>query len=354
MLTYPKEIFTGYWGNNHCQGIAVDKKRGFLYVSFTTLLLKLDLQGNLIGSVDGLVGHLGCITLNENDGRVYGSLEFKNDIIGRSVRKNLGVEHDHPDVFYTAIFDVDKINKPGMSAEQDDVMRTVCLQDVATLYNDTVTIDGKQYEHRYGVTGIDGCCFGKIPGKQDEKEYLLVSSGCASDVERPDNNYQMIAVYDTTGWWDTYGKPLDQHAMHQSGPETPLFRYFLYTGNTRWGIQNFVYHPETGDYYATVYRGAKPQFPNYDMFVIDGTIPPRNVPHECLNEMICVLSLKDVGQSQNGISGYYFPYGAMGMEPMGGDLFYIAEGGRNDNGNFATIRLYRKTNDPAEPFVPAE
>ena len=27
MLTYPKEIFTGYWGNNHCQGIAVDKKR---------------------------------------------------------------------------------------------------------------------------------------------------------------------------------------------------------------------------------------------------------------------------------------------------------------------------------------
>ena len=353
-MGFPKEIFTGFWGNNHCQGIAVDKENGFLYVSFTTLLLKLDLQGNLIGSVDGLVGHLGCITLNPHDGKVYGSLEFKNDIIGKNVRKNLGVEHEHPDVFYTAIFDVDKITRPNMSAERDDVMRTVCLQDVARLYNEPSIVAGKQYTHRYGVTGIDGCCFGIIPGGQDSKQYLLVTSGCASDVDRPDNNYQMIAAYDPEGWWDTYAKPLDQFQMHQSGPEVPEHRFFLYTGNTRWGIQNFVFHPETGDYYATVYRGAKPQFPNYDMFVIDGAVPPKNVPHECLAETISVLSLKDVGQSQNGISGYYFPYGAMGMEPLGGDLFYIAEGGKNEQGNFATIRLYQKTNDSANPFTLAE
>ena len=354
MPVYQKEIFTGYWGNNHCQGIAVDQKKGFLYVSFTTLLLKMDLQGNLIGSVDGLVGHLGCIALNEKDGKVYGSLEFKNDIIGRNVRKNLGVEHAHGDVFYTAIFDVDKIDRMDMSAEKDGVMKTVCLKDVAALYKQTVTIDGTTYDHRYGVTGIDGCCFGRLPGGQDEKEYLLVSSGCASDVDRPDNNYQMIAAYDVTGWWDTVAKPLDQFHMHQSGPDVPEHRFFLYTGNTRWGIQNFVCHKDTGDYYFTVYRGAKPLFPNYDMFVIDGKIPPKEVPHECLDETITVLSLKDVGQSQNGVSGYYFPYGAMGLETLGGDLFYIAEGGKNENGNFATIRLYRKTNDPATPFVPAE
>lgn len=354
MAAYEKEIFTGYWGNNHCQGIAVDKKNGFLYVSFTTLLLKLDLQGNLIGSVDGLVGHLGCIALNETDGRVYGSLEFKNDIIGRNVRKNLGVDHAHPDVFYTAIFDVDKITRPNMSAEKDGVMKTVCLQDVAALYKQSVTINGTTYDHRYGVTGIDGCAFGYLPGGQDPKKYLLVSSGCASDVNRPDNNYQMIAAYDTDLWWDTVAQPLDQFHMHHTGPEKPDHRFFLYTGNTRWGIQNFIYHPETGDYYATVYRGAKPQFPNYDMFVIDGAVAPKEMPHECLDETIRVLSLKDVGQSQNGISGYYFPYGAMGMEPVGGDLFYIAEGGRNENGNFATIRLYRKTDHPDEPFVPAE
>ena len=350
MHNLPPEIFTGYWGKNHCQGIAVDQKNGYLYVSFTTLLLKLDLQGNLIGSVDGLVGHLGCITLNAQDGKVYGSLEFKNDIIGRNIRKSLGVEHTHPDVFYTAIFDVDKIDRPGMSAEHDGIMRTVCLQDVARLYNEPSVVGDRQYEHRYGVTGIDGCTFGKIPGTQ--KEYLMVSSGCAGDPDRPDNNYQIIAAYDTAGWWDTVAKPLDQFAMHQSGPEGPDYRFFLYTGNTRWGIQNLAFHPETGDYYATVYRGSKPQFPNYDMFVIDGTVPPKTATHECLGETITLLTLKDVGQSKNGISGYYFPYGSMGTEPVGGDLFYFAEGGKNEQGNFATVRLYRKTDDPANPFVP--
>lgn len=352
MFCFEKEIFTGYWGNNHCQGIAVDKEKGYLYVSFTTLLLKMDLKGNILGSVDGLVGHLGCITFNETDRKVYGSLEFKNDIIGRNIRKSLGVDHTHDDIFYTAIFDVDKIDRMDMSAEHDGVMKTVCLQDVATLYKETVTINGVTYDHRYGVTGIDGCCFGKLPGGQDDTEYLMVSSGCASEVDRPDNNYQLITAYDTTGWWDRYAKPLDQFAMHQSGPETPDHRFFLYTGNTRWGIQNLIYHPETGDYYATVYRGAKPHFPNYDMFVIDGKIPPREEKHEYLDETVTVLSLKDVGQSQNGISGYYFRYGSMGMEPMGGDLFYIAEGGKNDNGNFATIRLYQKTGNPEKPFIP--
>ena len=354
MGALPREIFTGYWGNNHCQGIAVDQKNGYLYVSFTTLLLKLDLQGNLIGSVDGLVGHLGCIALNPLDGKLYGSLEFKNDIIGRNVRKNLGVVHEHPDVFYTAIFDVDRIDRPDLSAEHDGVMRAVCLRDVARMYNEPSLVGDRQYEHRYGITGIDGCAFGKIPGGQDDRQYLLVCSGCADDVERPDNDYQTIAVYDTTGWWDTVAKPLDQHDMHQSGPEAPLQRYFLHTGNTRWGVQNFAYHPETGDYYATVYRGHKPQFPNYDMFVIDGAVAPRDTLHRCLQEPITELALKNVGQAQNGISGYYFPYGSMGMEALGGDLFYIAIGGKNENGNFATIRLYKKTNDPAAPFTAVE
>jgi len=354
MQQLPKEIFTGYWGNNHCQGIAVDQKKGFVYVSFTTLLLKLDLKGNILGSVDGLVGHLGCITLNREDGKLYGSLEFKNDIIGRNVRKRLGVEHEHPDVFYIAIFDVDKIDRMDMSAEKDGILRTVCLPDVGRLYQEKVTVDGKKYDHRYGVTGIDGCDFGTIPGSKDGKRYLMVCSGTASDVERPDNDYQMIAAYDTASWWDTVAKPLNQHAMHTCGPELPDHRFFLFTGNTRWGIQNFVFHPETCDYYATVYRGSKPQYPNYDMFVIDGAVAPVDAPHNVLPETLSMLTLKHVGQAQNGISGYYFRYGAMGMEPMGGDLFYMAEGGSNENGNFATIRLYHKTNDPAKPFVPAE
>ena len=67
-------IFTGYWGNYHIQGIAVDKKGGYIYYSFTTKLVKATLDGKIIGSVDGIVGHLGCIAFNEEDGCVYGSL----------------------------------------------------------------------------------------------------------------------------------------------------------------------------------------------------------------------------------------------------------------------------------------
>lgn len=76
------------------QGIAVDLERGYIYFSFTTKLLKMDLAGNLIGSVDGLTGHLGCLTMNPADGRVYGSLEYKDDAIGKGIRKTLDGESE--------------------------------------------------------------------------------------------------------------------------------------------------------------------------------------------------------------------------------------------------------------------
>ena len=57
----PKNIYSGRWGYGHCQGIAVDAKREYMYYSFTTALVKTDMQGNLIGTCTGLLGHLGCI-----------------------------------------------------------------------------------------------------------------------------------------------------------------------------------------------------------------------------------------------------------------------------------------------------
>ena len=106
-----KNIFSGYHGSCHCQGIAVDEINGYIYYSFTTKLVKSDLKGNIIGSVDGLVGHLGCIDFCEDDGRVYGSLEFKNDSIGKGILSRLGSDRELEDGFYCAIFDVDKITR---------------------------------------------------------------------------------------------------------------------------------------------------------------------------------------------------------------------------------------------------
>ena len=45
----PRTILSGEQGPFHVQGIAVDLERGYIYFSFTTKLLKMDLAGNLIG-----------------------------------------------------------------------------------------------------------------------------------------------------------------------------------------------------------------------------------------------------------------------------------------------------------------
>ena len=74
----------------------MDRENGFIYYSFTTELVKTDLQGNLIGSVTGLLGHLGCIDFCDRDGRLYGSLEYKRDAIGQDILERLGSDAELP------------------------------------------------------------------------------------------------------------------------------------------------------------------------------------------------------------------------------------------------------------------
>ena len=50
----PTTIYSGLQGKHHVQGIVVDQEKGYIYFSFTTKLIKMDLKGNLIGSVEGL------------------------------------------------------------------------------------------------------------------------------------------------------------------------------------------------------------------------------------------------------------------------------------------------------------
>jgi hypothetical protein len=95
----------------HVQGIAVDKTKGHVYFSFTDKLVKTDLSGKLIGSVTGLVGHLGDLDISEN-GKVYGSLEYKRDAIGKGIAKELGVKSRSEDGFYIAIFNGSRIVRP--------------------------------------------------------------------------------------------------------------------------------------------------------------------------------------------------------------------------------------------------
>ncbi|MBQ1957594.1 MAG: hypothetical protein II353_01915, partial [Alistipes sp.] len=151
--------FDGKYG--HIQGIAVDAERKYIYYSYTTMLVKTDIEGNVIGSVTGLLGHLGDMDFNPEDGRVYGSLEYKNDGIGKGILQMTdqgSVKLDN--AFYIAIFDVEKITRMNMDAEGDGIMTTVYLPTVLEDYLAKVEVAGKQLDHRLACSGIDGVAFG--------------------------------------------------------------------------------------------------------------------------------------------------------------------------------------------------
>ncbi len=339
---YQKFIEAESEKSGHVQGIAIDNKREFVYCSFTTRLLKLDMQGNLVGSVEGLVGHLGCLAYNKENGKVYGSLEFKNDIIGADIIKSRGCDFEVKDAFYMAIFDVEKIDRLNMDAEKDGVMKTVYLQDVVADYT--------KKGHKYGCSGIDGTTIAPDIEKQTDSACLYVAYGIYSELERQDNDYQVILKYDLTDF-ESYAKPLSQRNMHTSGPEKYTEKYFVYTGNTNFGIQNLEYDDYINGFIVAVYPGYKKQFKNFPMFLIDASKAPQVQQLKGLDEQGKVLSLMQMGEldESNNVYGFRFPLGATGISSLGDGLYYFARDTRN-NGVFGVeIRLYKWNG--TEPFV---
>ena len=309
---------------SHVQGIAVDAKREFLYFSFTTCLVKTDMAGNLIGSVTGLVGHLGCIAYNYEDGKVYGSLEFKQDAIGRGILKNLGESKVPQDGFYMTVFDVEKITRPNMDAEKDGVMEAVYLKEV--------TDDYKAPGHRFGCSGIDGTTFAPAFGEKDGKQYLYVSYGIYSDTTREDNDHQVILQYDISQW-GRYAKPLRQADMHRSGPEKPDGKFFVFTGNTTYGVQNLEYDPHSRLMLMCVYPGKKERFPNRPLYFVDCEKAPTEDS---------LLALAPIGLPHpSGIFGSRFPLGETGIAALGDGRFLISEPFHAEKRFGSRVRCYR-------------
>ncbi len=349
----PPLIDGGTWNTGHVQGIALDTAGKYVYYAFTTTLVKTDLEGNLIGTVTGLLGHLGCIDFNDDDGRLYGSLELKHDSIGQGIMKRTGQAIAEEDSFYIAIFDVDKIDRVGMDAERDGVMKAVYLGEVVDDYNAT-DVCGKA--HRYGCSGVDGTGFGPVPGSPaGSPNMLFIAYGIYGELDREDNDYQVLLCFD---WrkFDAYAQPLTQGHPHHSGPR-PDAKYFLYTGNTTWGIQNLEYDAFTGDWCVAVYVGKKPQFPNYPMFVIDGSVAP--VETELVGrggERGMVLSLKKEGNhhEESGVWGLTFKRGQTGMYSFGNGLFYVSHEGRTpepERLHTCMVHLYRRLPGDAVGFA---
>ena len=329
----------------HIQGIAVDTQRGYIYVSFTTLLVKLDMEGNILGSVTGLLGHLGCLDFNEEDGRIYGSLEYKNDAIGRHILKQEGVTKEVEDRFYIAIFDGEKITRKGMNAERDEVMTTVHLGTVLADYKATVpTEKGRNTPHRWGCSGIDGVSFGpSFNGKGGNM--LTVAYGIYGDRDRSDNDYQVLLQYDTRKW-NRYESALSQDNAHTNGPVKPNGRYFVYTGNTRYGVQNLEYDKNRNLWFLAVYKGKKPQFANYSLFVVDGTVKASKgtllgCEYQHKGNLLHLAEMGHIDPRNPEIRGWHEKLGVFGICALGNDLFYLASGKKNPQGQTATLRLVR-------------
>ncbi|MGF1923131.1 MAG: hypothetical protein ACQUHE_03045 [Bacteroidia bacterium] len=351
----PTSIYSGKQGTMHVQGVVVDQVGGFVYFSFTNKLVKMDLSGKLIGSVNGFVGHLGDLDLAA-DGKIYGSLEYKNDAIGKGIKKELGVEAVSEDGFYIAIFDPAKIVRADMDAEKEGLLHTVYIKEAVSDYKATVSVGGKAVTHRFACSGIDGVAFAPAMGSvASSKKYLYVAYGVYGDTTRNDNDYQVILKYDVANW-EKYAQPLVQGKLHQSGPKKPMDKYFVKTGNTRYGIQNLAYDPHSGNLFAAVYKGAKPQYPNFDLFVIDGKKEPVRASIPSDGKMINVksLSLLDAGikDPKSGISGWNFKWGATGIWPLGGGLFYISHNAKTKDGQQeTTIYKYKWVGDDKRAFT---
>ena len=354
MTNYPNQIHSGYWKEGHVQGIAFDPEKGHMYFSFTTILLKTDLQGHPIGSVRRLAGHLGCITFDPERRRVYGSLELKHDAIGKGIISRTGWDPNTEDNFYLVSFDIDKIDRMEMDAETDGIMRAVWLKDVAADYSAADPVSGKL--HRYGCSGIDGTGLGPVPGQpQNSPKKILVAYGIYGDTQRTDNDHQVLLQYDPE-IFSQYGLPLNQSAPHHNGPGAPEARYFLYTGNTTWGVQNLEYDPFSRTWLVAVYQGQKEQFTNFPMFVIDGTAAPRIQPLiGRSSEIGKTLTLASMGQEGlHGIQGCQFPLGSTGVCSLGDGRFYFSNPISNpaDRSFASEVRLFHMDLQSDDIFIP--
>ncbi|OIN56577.1 hypothetical protein [Arsenicibacter rosenii] len=355
--SWPDSVYSGKQGTLHVQGIAVDHKQGVIYFSFTNQLIKMTLDGRLLGSVTGLVGHLGDLAINPEDGKIYGSLEYKNDAIGRGIRKTMGVgEGRSGSGFYIAIIDGNRITKPGMNADKDDIVRTVYLREVVSDYEASVDLGPKTAAHRFGCSGIDGVAFAPKPGnRRTGRQYLYVAYGIYGDTSRTDNDHQVLLLYDTSNW-NRFARTLTQDSLHRSGPAAPAGKYFVRTGNTSYGIQNLAYDSVSGNLLAAVYPGSKKGFPNYSLFVIDGHKKPAKQSIFVDNQPTTAetLSLTDQGLTDpaSGVRGWHFKWGATGLCPLGNGLFYISHNRKTADGKQeSTAWLYRWTGNPESPFV---
>ena len=347
----PLEVPGGMWDAGHVQGIAVDKARREMYFSFTTMLVKTDFEGNVLGTLTGFLGHLGCLTFNEADGKVYGSLEYKDDAIGRGILRKANSDRSFETAFFIAIIDGSRIDRRGIDASSGGVLKTVLIQDAVRDYE---AVSGG-LKHRYACSGIDGVSIGPAFGKKGGKRFLTVAYGIYGDTTRVDNDYQVLLQYNPSVL-NSLASDFSQDSFVFSGPESPARKCFVFTGNTNWGVQNLCYDPASRNWMMFVYAGSKKIYPNGDLYMVEaGTTPRREqLAGSPDGEYGLVLALGRNGMKddRNGITYWKQGLGAYGSASLGNGFFYLAAPSRENGMQGATARLFKWTGNTPSPLEP--
>lgn len=348
----------------HVQGIAYDRAKDCMYMSFTSRFVKTDMSGKILASIDRIQGHLGAMTFDPVGRKVYASLECKDDDIGKGIARTLNVSVASVSCFYVAIIDVDSLTEIGADPENGNILKTAFLKEPFDDYSARVNVGGKDLEHRFGCSGIDGVTIAPAVGTSEKelseagKLYLYVAYGIYGDVSRGDNDSQVVLKYSLKSLEDS-AENMRFGTMHDSGPKKALARYFIHTGNTSYGVQNLAYDSFTGNIFMAVYKGKKPEWPNYDLFAFSIAQKPVRGHLTGVPYVGKVSQLRLAGEgledSVTGVRGWRFKWGSTGMCPLGGGLWYFSENAKDkaSGTHSCNARLYRWTGEAASPFVPA-
>ncbi len=341
----PNYVHTGNHGIQHVQGMAMDRVGGYLYYTFTDILVKTDLEGNVIGTVTGYMGHMGDCSFNDMDGRLYATLQISPN--------NWGWEGSD-EGWYVAIVDVDKITSVGMSYDAEGLMKVV---EMSNIYQTATAELSNGQIGKYGVTGLDGCAFGPKFGTSSGEQYLTIAGSVGENLERTDNDYQVMWQYDVSDWWESVAKPLSLTSL----PRTTITadgEYFLLTGNGHYGIQDVCYDDYTKQWYFVTYGITRPEFYEWGYcFVVSAETQPQMEALKGQPTETQGLTLKTVegGNEHTVTSGihagstvysYGFYQACTGIVGLGDGYFYVCIAGPSGvEGQYGDVWKYRWTGE---------
>ena len=327
----PSKLEVKIKSKDHVQGMAIDTVARCFYLSFTTSMVKVDYEGNVLASIDSINGHLGAMVFDPASRQLYASLECKDDVIGQGIAKHLGKDTFTQSKFYIMMFDVDgKTAQPGAGNPVVEGQ-----WEVTEAIND--------YKERYGCSGIDGVTIAPQIGKKKGKPRLYVAYGIYGDISRRDNDHQILLEY-----------KLDQFKAGVT-PKASA-KYFVFTGNTSWGVQNLCYDSKTGCIFMACYAGRKPEYPNFTLFAVPvAQKPVKKVLRGLENDgehLSLTLLQQGLLSSVKGLRGWRFGDPTTGVCTLGDGTWFVSTPLKLRKGvQTATIRQLKWKGGPQEnPF----